>query len=415
MRLHIPPALHRRGFRLLWFGLMISVAGTQMQFWALLWHIRELTALPIALGAIGLTRIIPIVLFSLVGGAIADVLNRRTIMMVTQILSILVALVLSYLTWQGNISLWHIYALSVVQAVATSFDVPARQSIVPNLVPKDELPNAFSLTSMAFTIGSIAGPALSGLVIAYVGLVAVYLINAVTYLAIVWALLAMGPIPQELAARTSRHVISWKSIREGIDFILQHPIILSSMILDFFATFFASANALMPIFARDVLHVGEVGYGWLSAAQSVGAASAALILSQVKEYKKQGAYLLWAVIVYGVWTLVFGFSRLYALSFVALAMMGAADTLSMIIRNTIRQLQTPDYIRGRMVSVNQIFFMGGPQLGEIEAGVVAQLFGAPFAVITGGIGTIFAVVWIARKWPSLRQYQGDEPVLAGTD
>ncbi len=335
-------------------------------------------------------------------------------MMVTQIISILVALVLSYLTWQGQIALWHIYALSVLQAIATSFDVPARQSIVPNLVPQDELPNAFSLTSMAFTVGSIAGPALSGLVIAYLGLTSVYLINAITYMAIIWALIAMGPIPQTFAARKSRSMISLTSIREGIEFILDHPIILSSMILDFVATFFASANALMPIFARDVLNVGEVGYGWLSAAQSVGAASSAVILSQVKEYKKQGLFLLGAVVSYGVWTLVFGFSRIYAVSFAALAMMGASDTLSMIIRNTIRQLQTPDYIRGRMVSVNQIFFMGGPQLGEIEAGIVAQIFGAPFAVITGGIGTIIAVFWIARKWPSLRQYQGDEPVLAGS-
>lgn len=415
MHLHIPPALHRRGFRLLWIGMLISVAGTQMQFWALLWHIRTLTALPIALGAIGLTRIVPIVLFSLIGGSIADVLNRRTIMIFTQLLSISASLMLAYLTWQGNITLWHIYGLSVLQAIAVSFDVPARQAIVPNLVSKEELPNAFSLTSIAFTVGSIAGPALSGLVIAYSSLTAVYVIDAISYLAILGALFAMGSIPQNTVKQTARQAVSIRSIREGIDFILQHPIILSSMILDFIATFFASANALLPIFAVDILHVGEIGYGWLSAAQSVGAATAALILSQVNEYKKQGLYLLLAVVSYGVWTLVFGFSRAYMISFIALAMMGASDTLSMIIRNTIRQLQTPDYIRGRMVSVNQIFFMGGPQLGEIEAGVVAQLFGAPFAVITGGIGTIIAVAWIARKWPSLRNYQGDESVMAGAD
>jgi len=412
MALHIPPALHHRRFRLLWLGFMISVAGSQMQVWALFWHIRTLTDQPIALGGVGLARIVPIVLFSLIGGSMADVLNRRVMMFITQSVMALTALALALLTISGQITLWHIYFLTAIQAIAAAFDGPARQSLVPNLVPAQDLPNAFSLTSIAAQTGAIAGPALSGLVIAYWGQAATYLINAVSYLAVLWALVMMGKVAQQ-AAPAQRAVVSLPAIREGIQFIRNHPIILSTMIMDFFATFFSSANTLMPIFARDVLHVGAVEYGWLSAAQSIGAMAAALVISQVNEIRRQGPVFLGAVVAFGLATVAFGMSRTVAMAMAGLVFIGASDSVSTIIRNTIRQLQTPDYIRGRMTSVNQIFFMGGPQLGEMEAGIVAQLFNAPFAVITGGIGCIVAVVMIARRWPQIRVYNGDEPMLAG--
>lgn len=379
-----------------------------MQFWALLWHIRVLTDQPIALGAIGAARIIPIVIFSLFGGLTADSFDRRRILFFTQSVRMGVALMLSWLTFSGQISLWHIYSLTVIDAIAHSFGLPARQSLTPNLVPPHDLPNAFSMQSMAFTVGSIVGPALSGLVIGYLGQTWVYSINAVSYVALFLALILMGPVEQQINIQRGGSKGNWLAIREGVEFILNHPIILSSMILDFFATFFSSANALLPIFARDILGVSEIGYGWLSAAQSVGAALTSVIISQIDTIRRQGVILLLAVVSYGIWTLVFGISRSYVISFIALAMMGASDTISMIIRNTIRQLQTPDYIRGRMTSINQIFFMGGPQLGEVEAGLVAQFLGAPFAVITGGLGCILAVGWIARRWPQLRTYHGNE-------
>jgi MFS family permease len=207
--------------------------------------------------------------------------------------------------------------------------------------------------------------------------------------------------------------VSWESIKEGIHFIVNKPIILSTMLLDFVATFFASANTLMPIIARDLLHVGVVEYGWLSAAQSAGAVIAALIVSQLPEIRRQGQIFLGSVVVFGVATILFGVSRTFLVAWFALAVIGAADSVSTIIRNTIRQLQTPDHIRGRMTSVNQIFFQGGPQLGEVEAGVVAQLFGAPAAIISGGIGCIVGMWLIVRKWPLLLTYNGDEHVPVG--
>jgi MFS family permease len=312
-----------------------------------------------------------------------------------------------------------------------AFDSPARQALVPNLVPARDLPNAFSLNSIAMQVGSIVGPALSGLVIAYFGLSYVYFFNAASYGAVILALVLIGPVKQQImrpavqdeaqAAQKrgvlgslSRRGVNLKAIQEGIRFILHQPIILSTMLIDFFATFFASANTLLPIFAVDILKVSVVQYGWLSAAQSVGAVVAALVISQLKEIRRQGPVFLWSVVIFGLATVAFGLSPTWQIAFVALVFVGAADSVSTIIRNTIRQLQTPDYIRGRMTSINQIFFMGGPQLGEMEAGLVAQLFGPVFAVISGGIGCIAAVMWIMRRWPQLRTYNGDEPVLAGS-
>ena len=189
MALRVPPSLYHRRFRLLWLGMLISIAGTQMQTWALFWHIRTLTSQPIALGGVGLARIVPIVVFSLVGGAVADVVNRRNLLLVTQSVMTLTALVLAWLTYKGTIDLWHIYLLTAIQASAVAFDTPARQALVPNIVPRRDLPNAFSMTSIAFQAGSIVGPALSGLVIAYWGQAAVYLINGVSYLAVILALI----------------------------------------------------------------------------------------------------------------------------------------------------------------------------------------------------------------------------------
>ena len=406
--IRIPPSLKHRRFFYLWLGLLISVAGTQMQIWAIFWHIRELTDKPIALGGVGLARILPVIVFSLIGGAVADSLKRTRILFITQSSAALLAITLGLLTQFGDITIWHIYTLTALNAIAIAFDGPARQALVPNLVPAKDLPNAFSMTSIAFQTGSILGPMLTGVVIALVGQQAVYYINGASFLAVILALVLIGDVPQE-TSKTGK-VVSWTAIQEGIQFIFNKPIILSTMLLDFVATFFASANTLMPIMARDILKVGVVEYGWLSAAQSAGAVTAALVISQIHELRRQGPIFLGCVVVFGAATVLFGMSSTVILAWCALAVVGAADAVSTIIRNTIRQLQTPDHIRGRMTSVNQIFFQGGPQLGEVEAGIVAQLFGAPAAIISGGIACVLGMSLIVRKWPALLTYNGDEHV-----
>ncbi len=409
--MHIPPSLKHKKFFYLWLGQLISITGTQMQIWALFWHINQLNPNPMALGGIGFARILPVIVFSLVGGALADSVDRRKVMFVTQSCAALLALALGLFTQFGRVTIWHIYILTALQAVAVAFDGPSRQALIPNLLPKKDLPNAFSMTFASFQVGSVLGPALSGFVIAYAGQAAVYYFNAVSFGAVLIALAMIGKIPQSFSEKTTS--VSVESIREGVQFIFSKPIILSTMLLDFVATFFASANTLMPIIAKEVLKVGVVEYGYLSAAPAAGAVLAALAISQIKELRRQGITFLAAVLVFGLATVVFGLTSSFVVAWLAIATTGAADGVSTIIRNTIRQLQTPDYIRGRMTSVNQIFFQGGPQLGEIEAGAVAQLFGAPFAVVSGGIGCIVGTLLIVWKYPHLTKYNGDEPMLAG--
>jgi len=412
---HIPPSLKHRRFFYLWLGSTLSIIGTRMQVWALFWHIDQLTHSPLALGMVGAARVVPIVVFSLFGGVIADAFDRRKMMFLTQAVMVVEASTLGLLTLTGRIELWHIYALTALQALAFAFDNPASQALLPNLVPRKDLSNALTVRAMAFQVGAILGPALAGFIIEWVGIPFTYLINAFSFVAVFIALLLIGKVEQEGSQEIKPgQRITLGSIKDGLKFTFGQPIIFSSMVLDFLATFFARIDTLMPIFAREVLHVGPLAYGWLSAAQSIGAMAAALVISQMKEIKRQGAVLLWSVVIFGISTIVFGLSRSFAFSMLALIGAGASDTVSMIIRNTIRQLQTPDRLRGRMTSVTQIFFMGGPQLGEIEAGVVGQLFGVPMAALSGGIACILGVGWIKKRWPQLASYQGDEPSVAGS-
>jgi MFS family permease len=405
MGLHIPPSLKHKKFFYLWLGQLISVTGTQMQLWALFWHVSRLDENPIALGGIGLARILPVIVFSLIGGALADSRDRRKVMFVTQSAAALLALALGLLTQLGYVTIWYIYAITALQAVAVAFDGPSRQALIPNLLPKKDLPNAFSMTFTSFQVGSVLGPALSGFVIAWAGQEAVYYFNAISFVAVLFALFMIGDVPQSFSEKSAG--ISMESIREGIQFILSKPIILSTMLLDFVATFFASANTLMPLIATNTLKVGVVEYGYLSAASAVGAVLVALVMSQVRVLRKQGPLFLGAVIVFGLATVIFGVTQSFIVAWLAIATTGAADGVSTIIRNTIRQLQTPDHIRGRMTSVNQIFFQGGPQLGEMEAGSVAQFFGAPFAVVSGGIGCILGTLLIANRQhiPDIKKFR----------
>lgn len=382
-----------------------------MQLWALFWHVNQLDDNPIALGGIGVARFLPVVIFSLIGGALADSMDRRKVMFTTQSVAALLALGLALFTQFGQITIWHIYIITAMQAVVVAFDGPSRQALIPNLLPKKDLPNGFSMTFTAFQAGAVLGPALSGIVIASFGQEAVYYFNALSFGAVLVALFMIGDVPQVIAEKTAG--VSLESIKDGIRFILSKPIIFSTMMVDFVATFFASASTLMPIIATDVLQVGVVEYGYLSAASAVGAVAVALVISQIKEIRRQGIVFLSAVIVFGIATIIFGITESFVVAWLAIAVTGGADGVSTIVRNTIRQLQTPDHVRGRMTSINQIFFMGGPQLGEIEAGAVAQFFGAPFAVITGGIGCIIGTVMIAWRWPQLLKFNGDEPIEAG--
>lgn len=384
-----------------------------MQNAALLWHVSLLVAperKAIALGFVGLVRVAPVVVFSMVSGVVADAMDRRRVLLITQSLSGLVAVALAVLTYRGLSAVWPIYALSALGAAVSSFDLPARQALVPTLVPREHLPNAITLNSILFQTASVVGPAMAGLVIAEAGVASAYLLNAASFGFVILALVMMRDVPERPPSEAGhKDDVSLAAAMEGVRFVFRSPLMRSTMLLDFFATFFASATALLPIFAQDILHVGARGYGWLFAAPAVGSFLTGLALVPATEHiRRRGAAIVWAVVGHGLATVLFGFSRSFWLTFGCLAIVGATDTVSTVLRNIIRQLETPDRLRGRMTGINMVFFMGGPQLGELEAGAVANAFGAPFSVISGGIGCLLATAWVAASTPRLRNYR-DEP------
>jgi MFS family permease len=403
-------ALQHRNFRLIWIGLLLSMIGSTMQNAALLWHVSLLVTPEkkgLALGLVGLVKVVPIVAFSMISGVVADAWNRRRLMLITQTGSALVALGLSFLAFRGITAVWAVYALAGLGAAVGAFDLPARQALVPTLVPREHLPNAISLNTIMFQTASVVGPSIGGLLIATRGVAWAYAANAVSFLFVIVALLMMRNIPKRAPSEAgSRDDVSWHAALEGLRFVFRSPLIRSTMLLDFFATFFSSATALLPIFAQDILKVGPAGYGWLYAAPSAGALlTSAVMVSMSERIVRRGQTLLWAVGGFGLATVVFGLSRSFWLTCVCLAMTGATDTVSMVIRNIVRQLETPDRLRGRMTGVNMVFFMGGPQLGEFEAGAVANWLGPVFSVVSGGVGCLAATGWVAWSTPDLRNYR----------
>jgi MFS family permease len=411
-------ALRYRNFRLIWIGLMLSFTGSMMQNAALLWHVSLLVPQRkgLALGLVGLVKVVPVIVFSMISGVVADAWDRRRLMLVTQVAATAVAGTLAVLTFRGLSVVWPIYLLAALGAAVGAFDMPARSALVPNLVAREHLPNAISLNTIMFQTASVVGPSLGGLLIAAAGVGWVYFANAASFGAVVAALLMMRDVPVRPTSEAGisrgtgrRDDVSLHAALEGLQFVFRSPLIRSTMLLDFFATFFSSATALLPIFAQDILAVGARGYGWLYAAPAAGALiTSAAMVPLTERIEHRGRALLWAVSGYGLATVVFGFSRSFWLTFFCLAMTGATDTVSMIIRNIVRQLETPDRLRGRMTGVNMVFFQGGPQLGELEAGAVANWLGAPFSVISGGVGCLLCTAWVAAVTPALRHYRRAE-------
>ena len=402
-----------------------------MQVVAINWHIYLLTHSALALGFVGLTRVLPVIVFSMWGGLLADRADRRRVMFTAQSAMTVVSVVLAALAFARRDSVALIYLLNAIQAAATSFDNPARQALVPRLVPPGDLPGALALNLTMFHTAMIAGPALAGMLIAggsaphdptvaagaseTAALGLIYALNAVSFVFVLGALATMrtsGRVAGGVGARESLR----EALRSGLRFVFTTPLMVWTMALDFFATFFSGAMSLLPIVADQVLHVGAVGFGWLAAAPAAGALLGSLYTSVRPLPRRQGVALLWAVGAYGVATIVYGLSRSYVLTVIALAGTGLADVVSTVIRKTLRQLITPDELRGRMTAVNMIFFLGGPQLGELEAGFVASLFasaavGVTVSIVSGGIITLLVTAVVAGATPLVRGYSGESPRL----
>lgn len=398
-------ALKHRDFRLLWMGQFVSTLGTQMQAVALVLHLYLLTGSPVQLGLLGLLRAIPIITFSLVGGALADARDRRRLLIVTQTILASFSGILAIATGAGNASALLIYVVTFLSAIADVFDDPARQALIPTLVPRHRLAQATTLNILTQNIAAVAGPAIGGIAIAWIGLTATYAINALSFGAVIIALLVMRERPEApVITRGGVHAVI-----EGLRFVRANPVILSLMTLDFLATLFGAALVLMPIFANEILDVGEQGLGLLYAAPAAGAVLGGLVLSTLPVSRRPGRLVILSVACYGVAVAIFGASTSFPVALLALGASGVADTVSMTFRHTIRQLATPDELRGRIAAVHSVFSGGGPELGDFEAGITARLFGVQTAVVAGGIGVVVVAAGVALFSPRIREYTIDDP------
>jgi MFS family permease len=397
--------LRHRDYRLLWFGQIVSAAGSQMQLVATAWLVYELTGSAVQLGLLGLFRAVPVMALSMVGGTFADTLDRRRLLVVTQTVLMLLAAILAITTWNGSISMPLIYTITVLAGATNAFDNPARSALVPNLVPREELAGALTLNVTTFQLAQIVGPAIGGFLIAAVGVQGVYAIDAASFGAVIAALLLMRGT---IAAPTEPRPAPQRSLRtllEGFIFVRRNSLIFSVMMLDFLATLFGTVTSLLPVYAKDVLHVDERGLGLLLAATSAGAMAASLVLSTRGRIQHQGRTLLFAVALFGLSLIGFGLSNIFWLSLFLLACEGAADTVSMVLRGAILQLATPDELRGRTTAVHMTFAMGGPQLGQLRGGILASWIGPAGAVVSGGIAVVAVVAAMATLVPKVRTYR----------
>src|ERR1700687_1658918 len=313
-------ALRHRDFRLLWLGQIVSVTGSQMQLAAINWHVWLLTKSAFALGMVGFFRGAPIIVCSLVGGVFADAVDRKRLMIITQSVMLGSATVLTIVTMAGLKHVWPIYLLMAIASAALAFDTPARQSLMPTLVPVRDFPNAVSLAVSVFYFAMIGGPSLAGFLLACHGPALIYGINAASYVAVIVALIAMrasGRAGAREGQTASR--VSFVALQEGLSFVWRTPIIVQTMTLDFAATFFASATALLPIFADKILNVGARGFGLLFAAPAIGAVVTGLVMARMGTFRRQGKLVIGSVAVFGLATLGFGLSRVFWVSFVMLA------------------------------------------------------------------------------------------------
>jgi MFS family permease len=368
---------------------------------AVYWHVFELTRSEAALGLIGLVQFVPAFALTLVGGAVADAYERRTVMRLAQLPYLVSASLLFFATREGGISTPLIYAAVFTNALAFAFDSPARQAFLPSLVTIEAFPRAVTFSSTAMALAFATGPALGGLLIAGWGVEAAYAGYA---LLVGLNLLGLGFV-RPLREIHERRALSWQAVREGLAFVRGSPVVLGCMALDMFAVILGGATALLPVYANEILRVGPRGYGLLTSSLEIGALVTSIFLLLRRPLERAGPALLFAVAVYGLATLGFGLSRSFPLSIALYMLAGAADQVSVVLRQTAVQLSTPDALRGRVSAVNMIFIAASNQLGAVESGFLAAATSATFAVVSGGVGCLLVVAWTAWKLPQLRSYR----------
>jgi MFS family permease len=389
-----------------WFvsGRAFYVLAMQMQTVAVSWQIyQRLKNTPhqaaLALGYIGLVQVVPVLLFSIPAGHVADRFDRRLILMSTQLLIAICSVLLLFFSLTGA-PVTAFYGVLFIVGISRAFTAPAVNAYYTTLVPREVLPNAATWNSTVFELTSMIGPAVGGIIVAQGGPEMAYLTNlgCVTVTFIMFALAR-----SQSRAATERSPMTWRSLLTGVRFVFGARLLLAMLCLDLFAVLFGGATALLPIYAHDILHGGADAYGILRAAPSVGAITMALITMRLKPWRRAGRTILWAVLGFGVATIIFGFSHWLWLSIIALVVTGVCDNISVVIRQTLTQMITPNEMRGRVSSVSFIFISCSNQLGEFESGGTAALFGPVGSVVLGGFGTIAVVAAAIKLFPELKK------------
>lgn len=406
--LDISPLRDSVPYRALWLGQIVSLIGTQMRILAVSFQIFQLTGSTVAVGLVGLVEVVPLIAFSIIGGAMADRADRKKLMAAMQVGLMATSVALAWVSFQENPSVPALYVLSAIGAVFQSADRPARSAIIPSLVRREQIAAALALRQVVFQMTMIAGPFLGGVLIAAFGgeVAWVYALDATSFSA---ALIALHWIPPSKPDRVGEQT-PWESIREGLAYSFRTPLIFSILAIDLIAMIFGMPRAAFPELAEKTLGLGPAGLGLLYAAPSVGALVAALSSGWVKNVSAQGRGVVVAVLVWGGAMALAGlsvFSVVLVLFFLAVA--GAADVISAIFRGTILNHNTPDALLGRVNSVNLMVVTGGPRLGDVEAGLAAGAFGAPGSVVFGGVGCIVGTGILLWRVPALNRYRAQRP------
>ena len=392
--------LRNRNVLLYLVGRFVASLGQQMLTVAVGWELYERTGSALALGLVGLNNMVPMFLFTLPAGHLADNHNRQHIILWMTSLAALASVALAVVSLTGAPSFW-IYACLFVAGTARTFLWPASSSFLPQLVPREMFPRAVAWSSGSFQLSSVTGPAAGGALIALTHHAAtVYVVNAV---ALLICLLLLALVRYE-KIWTKPEPMSLASLITGFKFVFANRVIFGTITLDLFAVLLGGATALLPVYAKDILHVGPSGLGWLQAALPAGSLLCALLVAHRPPMQHAGHALLWAVAGFGLATIGFGFSKWFWLSALMLFICGFADNISVVVRHTLVQLLTPDEKRGRVSAVNSLFIGTSNELGGFESGMVANWVGPVAAVVSGGVGTILVVAAVALIWPEIRRY-----------
>jgi predicted MFS family arabinose efflux permease len=401
----ITPLRRYRDFRLLWIGELVSTTGRQITVVALPFQVFLLTRSSLAVGLIGLAQVVPLVVFSIAGGAIADRADRRTLLIVTELGMAATSALLLLGVLAGHPPLWYLYAVTGLQAGISGVNSPARSAAVPNIVPREQLPAALALIQVLFNTTMIVGPALAGVILAHFGLAWAYGADIISFAASIVAVLLLRPLPPK-REEGDEPASPWREIKNGFSYLRGQRVLIGTFLIDLDAMIFGMPRALFPVLALDVFRVGPQGLGLLFAAPAAGALVGALTTGWVGQVRRQGMAVIWAVALWGAAITFFGLSgRFFALALFFLAFAGAADVISAVFRGAILQLSVPDSLRGRLSAIHIMVVTGGPRLGDVEAGVVAALISPWFSVVSGGVACVLGVVALARLYPELAGYR----------